>query len=169
MLAIVGAQPDRLVLQIVRGANEPDRLALRAHQDRMRDRACALRFHAAQERAVADSGRAEDNVLPVRQIVGEEDAAEIFFVPVGDQLFALLVIARPHHALHVAAEAFDPGRREHRFGRTADAHVKIDPALRAIAGAIAAAMSPSLIMRNDAPTRANFVRRFPCGAAGRAS
>ncbi len=43
---------------------------------------------------------------------------------------ALLFVARPHHALHVAAEALDPGRGQDRFGRAADPDVKIDPALR---------------------------------------
>ena len=84
------------------------------------------RAHTWQQRAVADSGCAEDDVLAIGQIVCRIDAVEIFFVALGDQLFSLLVVAWPHFALHVAAERFDPGSREHRFGGTADAHVKIN-------------------------------------------
>src|SRR5439155_239067 len=69
------------------------------------------RAHTWQQRAVADSGRAENDVLAIRQIVRRIDAVEIFFVAVGDQLFPLLLVARPHFALHIAAETFDPGSR----------------------------------------------------------
>ena len=86
MLAIVGAQPDRLVLEIVRSADEAHGLALRPHQDRIRDRVGSLRFHASQERAVADAGRAKDDVLSIREVVGEEDASEILLVAIGDEL-----------------------------------------------------------------------------------
>ena len=85
MLATIRSQPDRLCLQIVPRSNETDRLALCSHQDGMRYCCDAtVRADAAQQRAVADSGRAENNVLPVGQIVRRIDSVEIFFVAVGD-------------------------------------------------------------------------------------
>src|SRR6185369_17513696 len=49
---------------------------------------------------------------------------------VGDELSALLFVTRPHHALHVPAEALDPGGGEDGFWGTADSDVEIDPAFR---------------------------------------
>ena len=46
----------------------------------------AARAHTWEERAVADPGRAEKDVLAVGQIVCRIDAVEIFFETVGDQL-----------------------------------------------------------------------------------
>ena len=60
------------------------------------------------------------------EIVRRENVLEVLFIAVDDEFFALFLIARPHFALHLAAETFDPRRRQHSFGRTADAHVKID-------------------------------------------
>ena len=77
VLPTVRAEPDRLVFQIVGGADKTHRATLRPHQDRVSRRACALRSHPAQHRAVTDAGRAKDDVLSVRQIVGEKDAPEI--------------------------------------------------------------------------------------------
>ena len=88
-----------------------------------------MRADAAQHRAVADPGRAKDNVLPVRQIVREKDAVQIGLVPGRNERLAFLVVARPHHALHVAAETLDSSGREHGFRRAADAHIKINPAV----------------------------------------
>ncbi len=42
MFAIVRAQPDRLVVQIMQGPNQPDGLAFRPHQNRIRDRSRAF-------------------------------------------------------------------------------------------------------------------------------
>ena len=97
----------------------------------MRDRSdAAARPHPGEERAVADPGCAENDVLAVGKIIGGKDAVEIFPVTVGDQVLSFLLVARPHSALHVATEAFDRRRRQYRFGRTADAHVKIHILLR---------------------------------------
>src|SRR5256885_17095028 len=54
---------------------------------------------------------------------------EFFYVALFDNFFSFFLIAGPHFALHVAAETFDSRRRQHRFGRAADSHVKIDPAV----------------------------------------
>ena len=75
MLAIIGAQSDGFLLQIVRGADEANRLALRPHQNGMRNRrARPFGFNAAQKRAVADAGRAKNDVLAVGEIIRRKDA-----------------------------------------------------------------------------------------------
>src|SRR5215471_10194199 len=126
MFAIVGPKPDGLYLQIVPGLNKTYCLALSPHQDRMCDcRHASARSHTSEQGAVANAGCAEDNVLSVRQIVRCVNAVEVLFVAVADEILSLFVVARPHSALHVAAEAFDRRGREHCFGRTTDAHVKI--------------------------------------------
>src|SRR6266536_1970508 len=113
MLALIGAEANRFVLQIVHGANQADSFALRPHQNRMGDGSCAFGFYAAQKRAVANPSRAKDDVFSVRQIIGEKDALEIFFAAISDELLALLLVAWPHFALHIAGETCDPRRREH--------------------------------------------------------
>ena len=85
MLAIIGAQPDRLVLEIVRRAYETHGLAFRAHQDRVGDCVRPLRLYTAEERTVANPGCAKDNVISVRKVVGEKDAIKIVLEPVGDE------------------------------------------------------------------------------------
>src|ERR1700755_1122587 len=109
------------------GSNKTHGFALRSHEDRVRD--CsdpAASSDTLKKRAVADPGRAKNDVLAVRQIVCRIYAVEILFIAIGDQAFSLFFVAWPHSALHVSAEAFDRGRREHCFGRTAYAHVKVD-------------------------------------------
>ena len=70
MFAIIGPESDRFCLQIVPRSNETHGLAFGAHEDRMRDgRDATVSADAAQQRAVADPGRAEKDVLAVRQIV----------------------------------------------------------------------------------------------------
>ena len=64
--------------------------------------------------------------LPLARSSAGINAVEIFLVSVVDQFFALFLVARPHLALHVAAKALDSRRRQHRFGRAADSHVKIE-------------------------------------------
>ena len=94
--------------------------------------------------------------FPLARSSAKKIAFEILLrEPSSIKLLAFLLVARPHLALHVAAETFDSRRRQDRFGRAADAHVKID-SLSGMAGAMAAAISPSLIMRSDAPARADF-------------
>ena len=78
MLAIIGPESNRFALQIVRGANEAHGFALGPHQDGMGDGGEPLRFHPAQQRAVADPSRAKNNVLALRQVVREKDAFEVF-------------------------------------------------------------------------------------------
>ena len=89
-------------------------------------RDAAARPHTGKKRAVADAGRAENDVLAIRQIVRRIYAIEIIFIAVGDQALSLLFVAWSHSALHVSTEAFDRSRRQHRLGRTTDAHVKIN-------------------------------------------
>ena len=48
MLAIIGAQSDRLILQVVGRVDETDGPAFRAHQDGIGRRARALAFYAPQ-------------------------------------------------------------------------------------------------------------------------
>ena len=86
--------------------------------------------HTFKKRTVTDPGRAENNILPIRQIVRRIYAVEILFVAVGDQAFSLFFVAWPHSALHIATEAFDRSRRKDCFGCTTDAHIKIDVRLR---------------------------------------
>src|SRR4051794_948355 len=73
MLALIGAQPDRFLLQIMLRANQANGPAFRSHQYRVRFRNSRRpRFYSAQQRAVTDAGRAKDDVLAVGQIVGRE-------------------------------------------------------------------------------------------------
>src|ERR1043166_9824429 len=88
-------------------------------------RDAAARANTWEERAIADSCRAKNNVLTIGEVICRIDAVEILFVTISDQFLSLLVIARPHFALHVATETFDSRGREYRFWRTANAHVKI--------------------------------------------
>ena len=90
----------------------------------------ALPFHSPQQRAVADSSRTKNNIFAVGQVVGRKDALEIFFAAIIHQFLSFLLVARPHLALHFASETFDSRRGQHRFWRTANAHVKIDVAFR---------------------------------------
>src|SRR5262249_47217628 len=130
VLAIIRAQADRLILQIVQGPNQSDGLALRPHQDRMGHGGCFFFFFAAQKSAIAGFRRAQNNVLALSEIVVGVNSVEFFLPTVGDELFLFLLIARPHFRLHLAAERFDSGRGEHSLGRSADSHVKIDLAFR---------------------------------------
>ena len=88
-------------------------------------------LYAAQQCAVADASRAKDDVLSVRQIVGEKDAIEVSLVPVGDETAARSFSSRGHimHCMspprHLIA-----GGSQNCFGRAAYADVKIDPAIR---------------------------------------
>ena len=59
--------------------------------------------HTLKKSAVADSGRAENDILAIRQIVRCINAVEILFVAFGNQAFSLLFVARPHSALHVSS------------------------------------------------------------------
>src|SRR4029077_19842276 len=93
VFAIIRPQPDRLYLQVVPGSNETYGFALRSHQDRVGDcRHAAARSHTRQKRAVADPGRAENDVLAIRQIVRRIHAIDILFMAVGDQALSLLFV-----------------------------------------------------------------------------
>src|SRR5258705_13037492 len=71
VFAIIRPKPDRLYLQVVSGSNKTYGFALRSHEDRVGDcRYAAARSHTGKKRAVADAGRAENDVLPVGEIVG---------------------------------------------------------------------------------------------------
>jgi len=95
--------------------------------DRRDAAACS---HTLKKRAVADPGRAENDVLAICQIVCRIDAIEILLMAISNQAFSLLFVARPHSALHIATEAFDRSRGKDCFGRTTNAHVEIDVRLR---------------------------------------
>ena len=70
MFAIIGPEPNRFHLQIVSRANEAHGLALGTHENRMGNGSdAAVRSHTAQQRAVADPGRTEKNVLAIRQVI----------------------------------------------------------------------------------------------------
>src|ERR1043165_7063875 len=88
-------------------------------------RDAAARAHTWKQGAVADASSAKNDVLAIGQIVCRIETLEIFLPTVSNQFLSFLLIARPHFALHVATETLDAGRCEHRFRRTADAHVKI--------------------------------------------
>src|SRR3984893_10191711 len=57
-------------------------------------------FTPAQKRAVANTGCAENNVFALSEIVGGVNAVEILFPTVGDELFLLFFVTRPHFGLH---------------------------------------------------------------------
>src|SRR5215212_7901992 len=84
--------------------------------------ACA---HSREQRAIANARCTEQDVLTIGQVVGRIDASEVLFVAVSDEIFSLLLIARPHSALHIAAETFDRRCCQHSFRRTANTHVKV--------------------------------------------
>ena len=69
MLAIIGAEPDRLCPQIVRRADETHGLAFRAHQNGMGRGLSPLPFHTAQERTITDPSCTKDDVFAIGQIV----------------------------------------------------------------------------------------------------
>src|SRR4029453_15844748 len=86
VFAIIRPKPDRLYLEVVPGSNKTYGLALRSHEDRVRDcRHAAARPHPREKRAVAVSGRAKNDFLPIRQIVRRIYAIEILFIAVRDQ------------------------------------------------------------------------------------
>src|SRR6266567_1920922 len=85
VFALVRAEPDRLGLQIVSRADEADGLAFRTHQNGMRRGLCPLSFHPAQERTIADSGRAKNNVFAVGKVISRENATQTFFVAIIDK------------------------------------------------------------------------------------
>ena len=71
VFAIVRSKPDRFYLQVVPGSNKTYGFALRSHEDRVGDcRDAAARSHTGEKRAVADAGRAENDVLAVGEVVG---------------------------------------------------------------------------------------------------
>ena len=115
MFSIIRSEPDRLVVQIVKGADQANGFALGPHQNRTGDRSGALRFHPAQQGAVTDPGRAENNVFALGEIVSGINFVQILFPTVGDQLFLFLLVPWPHFRLHFAAETFDSCGSEHRF------------------------------------------------------
>src|SRR6266487_175750 len=91
VLAIIGAEADRLCLQIVGRTDEAHGLAFRAHQNGMRSGLGALPFYAAQERTITDPGCTKDDVFAIGQIVGRKNAVQIFFVAIIDQFLSFLV------------------------------------------------------------------------------
>src|SRR4029077_4015143 len=71
VFAIIRPKPNRLYLQVVPGSNKTYGFALRSHEDRVGDcRDPAARPHTRKKRAVTDAGRAENDVLPMGEIVG---------------------------------------------------------------------------------------------------
>jgi hypothetical protein len=71
VFAIIGPKPDRLYLQVVSGSNKTYGFALRSHEDRVGDgRDAAARSHTGEKRAVTDPRCAENDVLPMGEIVG---------------------------------------------------------------------------------------------------
>src|SRR6476661_7549456 len=71
VFAIIRPKPDRLYLQVVPGSNKTYGFALRSHEDRVSDcRDAAARSHTGKKRAVADAGRAENDVLAMGEVVG---------------------------------------------------------------------------------------------------
>src|SRR4029077_3248558 len=71
VFAIIRPKPNRLYLQVVPGSNKTYGFALRSHEDCVCDcRDAAARSHSGEKCAVADSRRAENDVLPMGEIVG---------------------------------------------------------------------------------------------------
>ena len=91
----------------------------------MRDRLSPDELHAGEQRAVADSGRAEDAALAPDQIAAAIDAREIGLADRGDGGGALGVVARLHAQEHLAAEGVQRGGGEDALGRAADAVVEV--------------------------------------------
>ena len=55
--------------------------------------------------------------FPFARSSAKKTRSRSFSWPSAIRLCAFLFVARPHHALHVAAETFDPRRGQDRFGR----------------------------------------------------
>src|SRR5258708_5131705 len=71
VFAIIRPKPDRLYLQVMPGSNKTYGFALCSHEDRVGDcRDTAARSHTGKKRAVTDPGCAENDVLPMGEIVG---------------------------------------------------------------------------------------------------
>src|SRR5690606_41144347 len=76
-----------------------------SQHDALRVQVLALPSHACDELTVGDAGRDEDRVLPLDQVVGLVDLVDVEARV--DAALALLVVARPQHALDVTAEGLD--------------------------------------------------------------
>src|SRR5437773_9532224 len=71
VFAIIRPKPNRLYLQVMPGSNKTHGFAFRSHEDRVGDCSdAAARPHTGEKRAVADAGCAENDVLPMGEIVG---------------------------------------------------------------------------------------------------
>src|SRR4051795_5992922 len=102
----------------VDAVDEPDPVAARAHEQRMRSRAVGEKADAAQQVAVRDAGRSDDH-LAGREILGTEDAL-VVEDPGLAQLVDLPAGGGPELRLQLAAQAAQRGGREYGLPRAAD-------------------------------------------------
>src|SRR4051812_50224076 len=90
------AQPDFLApvaREEVDAVDEPDPVAARAHDERVRPRGVAEEADAAQQVAVRDAGGDDDHLLR-RQVVDREDAVDVVD-PVRQRVLDLRPAGRP--------------------------------------------------------------------------
>src|SRR3954454_25125334 len=102
----------------VDAVDEPDPVAARAHEQRMRSRAVGEKADAAQQVAVRDAGRSDDH-LARREILGTEDAL-VVEDPGLSQLVDLPAGGGPELRLQLAAQAAQRGGREQGLPGAAD-------------------------------------------------
>src|SRR6185436_12167765 len=101
-----------------------DRARAGPHDERFSRGARAAVADALQDVAVGDAGGREEDVLPRAEIIGSEDPVEV--VASIDRGGALLVVARPETAQHLAAHRLQCGSREDSLRRAADPPEQVD-------------------------------------------
>ena len=115
----------------------------------------AHQLDSRQQAAVADAGRAEQGAFAHHQVIAAIDPRQILRRVAWPAISASMgFVVEPHADLHVAAQALERGRRQHRFGRAAVADIEVDAGVRQ-EGATAAVMSPSETIRRPAPACAD--------------
>src|SRR6185312_2829024 len=81
--------------------------------------------HASEQVAVGDPGGGEEAVVPLDQVIGQQDGVDVVALGLGQ--LALLVVAGPQPALQLAPHALDGAGGQHSLGGAADAEEDVDP------------------------------------------
>src|ERR1700683_5386766 len=108
-----------LLLEIMVRLDKADSSASRAHQDGMSRGDHPFDMDALQERALADAGGGENNIISASQVFRHELMLQQVAPALIDQRLPLLVIPRPDARAHPSAQAAQACGRENAFRRAA--------------------------------------------------
>ena len=108
----------------VDGIDEANLARRRGHHQGVRADAAAEQPDAAEQVAVGDPGRGEDDVGAAHQLLGPEDPVGIADAHALGAL-PLVLVPIPQAPLHLTAETAQRGRGEHALGRPPDAHHRV--------------------------------------------